>query len=310
MQIQSDFNHFKIKKKKEKKKPNHTTKLDPKPMPKLTMRDTQTFVEVLSMAKPLRKTVMYETILDDKKWLLRSLVGYIATNIDYATLEHMVLKYVKQAVGCRFLGASQTIITFTEKESMEKELKEVCSVLKNSFIRFKSWEQKVKVIDGYVWVSILGLPLVGWNRKCIEAIVEGAGKMVGYDITSVSQGLLIGVKELLNATSFMTLCEQISLILDGDEYEILVNELKPDFSPLFATIKHSMDASGTCISEEESCSENTNSKGYKVVGTEATDLDDARCTTDTVFTEHKEVDMESDSSLLLYELSNELPGSH
>jgi hypothetical protein len=40
-------------------------------------------------------------------------------------------------------------------------------------------------------VSILGLPLVGWNRKCIETIVEGAGKMVGYDITSVSQGSLM-----------------------------------------------------------------------------------------------------------------------
>ncbi|KAG6770032.1 hypothetical protein POTOM_025699 [Populus tomentosa] len=188
--------------------PSHTTKLDPKPMPKLTLRDTKTFVEVLYIAKPLRKTVVYETIPDDKEWLLKSL-----------------------AVGCRFLGASQAIITFTDKESMEKELKEVCSVLKNSFIRFKSWEQKVKAID------MFGCPF--WDY------------------------LLIGVKELLNTTSFMTLCEQMSLILDGDEYEILVNELKPDFSPLFATIKHSMDASGTCISDEESCSENTNSEGYK-----------------------------------------------
>jgi hypothetical protein len=70
---------------------------------------------------------------------------------------------------------------------------------------------------------------------------------------------------LLNTTSFVTLSEQISLILDGDEYEILVNKLNPDFSPLFTTIKHSMDASGTRVSDEESCSENKNSEGYKVV---------------------------------------------
>jgi hypothetical protein len=73
LQIQSNFNLFKIKIKN--KMPNHTTKPDPKPMPKLTLRDTETFVEVLSVAKPLRKTVVYETIPDDKEWLLRSLDG-------------------------------------------------------------------------------------------------------------------------------------------------------------------------------------------------------------------------------------------
>jgi len=34
-------------------------------------------------------------------------------------------------------------------------------------------------------------------------MVEDTGKMIGYDITSVSQGSLMGVKVLL--TSFMTL---------------------------------------------------------------------------------------------------------
>jgi len=51
---------------------------------------------------------------------LRSLVGSIATEVDYAQLEHMVLKIVKKAIGFRFLGASQAVITFTDKETMKK----------------------------------------------------------------------------------------------------------------------------------------------------------------------------------------------
>jgi hypothetical protein len=32
----------------------------------------------------------------------------------------MVLKIVKKAIGFRFLGASQAVITFTDKETMKK----------------------------------------------------------------------------------------------------------------------------------------------------------------------------------------------
>jgi hypothetical protein len=39
----------------------------------------------------------------------------------------MVLKYVKLAIGFRFLEASQAVITFIDKESMEKELINGCS---------------------------------------------------------------------------------------------------------------------------------------------------------------------------------------
>jgi hypothetical protein len=65
-----------------------------------------------------------------------------------------------------------------------------------------------------VWVSILGLPLIGWNRRCIESIVEYAGKMVGYNIASMSQGSLTGVKVLMCTTSFVTLNERVLLVLD------------------------------------------------------------------------------------------------
>jgi hypothetical protein len=97
-----------------------TTKPETKISPKLALRDNRTFVEALLVQQPSKKTVVYESTQDDKEWLIRSLIGFIATEVDYAQLKHMVLKIVKKAIGFRFLEASQTVITFTDKETMEK----------------------------------------------------------------------------------------------------------------------------------------------------------------------------------------------
>ncbi|KAG6750616.1 hypothetical protein POTOM_045121 [Populus tomentosa] len=231
-------------------------------MPKLTFRDTQTFVEALSVTKHPKKTVMYESIPDDKEWLQRSLT-----------------------VGFRFLGASQAVITFTNRESMEKELVNGSSVLETSFFHLKPWEKGAKAIDRFVWVSILGLPLIGWNRRCIESIIEKAGKMLGYDITSVSQGSLTGVKVLLSTTSFETLNEHVLLVLDGDEFEISIMEMKPNFSPLLSTIKHSMGASGIQTLDEELCSEFAASDEVTAAGTKITDTDGDHCATYIILTQ-------------------------
>lgn len=283
------------------KKPDLVIKPQPKTMPKLTFRDTRTFVEALSVTKHPKKTVMYESIPDDKEWLQRSLVGFIATDVDYAQLEHMVLKNVKQTVGFRFLGASQAVITFTNRESMERELVNGSSVLETSFFHLKPWEKGAKAIDRFVWVSILGLPLIGWNRRCIESIIEKAGKMLGYDITSVSQGSLTGVKVLLSTTSFEMLNEHVLLVLDGDEFEISIMEMKPDFSPLLSTIKHSMGATGIQTSDEELCSEFAASDEVTAAGTKITDTDGDHCATDIILTQQQKVDKDSDFSLILYQ---------
>jgi hypothetical protein len=74
--------------------------------------------------------------------------------------------------------------------------------------------------------------------------------MVGYNITNMSQGSLTGVKVLMCTTSFVTLNERVLLVLDGDEFEISIMEMKPDFRPLLTTIKHSIDA--TCTQTFES----------------------------------------------------------
>ncbi|KAG6737759.1 hypothetical protein POTOM_059289 [Populus tomentosa] len=204
-------------------------------MPKLTFRDTRTFAEALSVTKHPKKTVMYESIPDGKEWLQRSLVGFIATDMDYAHLEHMVLKNVKQIVGC------------------------------------------------------------------IESIIEKAGKMLGYDITSVSQGSLTEVKVLLSTTSFETLNEHVLLVLDGVEFEISIMEMKPDFSPLLSIIKHSMGATGIQTLDEELCSEFTASDEVTAAATKITDTDGDHCATDITLTQQQKADTDSDFSLILYQ---------
>ena len=278
-------NPVRFQKDPERKKPDLVIKPQPQPkaMPKLTFRDSRTFVEALSDTKHPKKTVYYESIPDDKEWLLRSLVGSINTNVDYAHLEHMVLKNIRQTVGFRFLGASQAVITFSNRESMEKELVNGSSVLKTSFSHLKPWKKGAKATDRFVWVSILGLPLIGWNRRCIESIIEKAGKMVGYDITSVSQGSLTGVKVLLSTTSFETLNEHVLLVLDGDEFDISIMEMKPDFCPLLSTIKHSMDITATL--DEESCSDFATSDEVTTAGLKTTDPGGDLCATNTTITE-------------------------
>jgi hypothetical protein len=64
VQSQPDFKSLKIRK---KKKTVLTAKPETKTMPKLTFRDNQTFAEVLSVAKPSKKMVVYESIYDDKE---------------------------------------------------------------------------------------------------------------------------------------------------------------------------------------------------------------------------------------------------
>ncbi|KAG6738395.1 hypothetical protein POTOM_058011 [Populus tomentosa] len=193
---------------------------------------------------------------------------------------------------------------------MEKELVNGSSILETSFFHLKPWEKGAKAIDRFVWVSILGLPLIGWNHRCIESIIEKAGKMLGYDITSVSQGSLTGVKVLLSTTSFETLNEHVLLVLDGDEFEISIMEMKPDFSPLLSTIKHSMGATGIQTLDEELCSEFAASNEVTTTTTKITDTDGDHCATDITLTQQQKADTNSDFSLILYqgESFNEGPG--
>jgi len=103
----------------------------------------------------------------------------------------------------------------------------------------------------------------------------------------------------MRTTSFVTLNERVLLVLDGDEFEISIMEMKPDFRPLLTTIKHSIDATCTQTLDEESCSEFAVPDEATTVGTKFTDPGGDCCATDITLTEQQKANTESDFSLIL-----------
>ncbi|KAG6768382.1 hypothetical protein POTOM_027296 [Populus tomentosa] len=148
---------------------------------------------------------------------------------------------------------------------MEKELVNGSSVLETSFSHLKPWKKGAKAINRFVWVSILGLPLIGWNNRCIESIIQKVGKMM-----------------VMN-------------------FEISIMEMKPDFSLLLSIIKHSMDATWIQTIDEESCSEFATSDEVTAAGTKIIDPGGDRWAMDITLIEQQKANTDSDFSLILYQ---------
>ena len=88
-----------------------------------------------------------------------------------------------------------------------------------------------------------GLPMEGWNRNCINILLQNWGNIVGYDTSCVSQGSISGIRVLIRTTKLEPLHDQVLLQLDGVQVEVSLKEIKGEFIPSLTTIKHSMDVS-------------------------------------------------------------------
>jgi hypothetical protein len=196
----------------------------PKPAPphkpELLFRDTRSFIEVLKSTKPPvvsdeRRMIQYDSTDEDKEWLSRSLVGKILPNADVATMEEMVLKSIEKAVSFRFLGASQVIVTFEDQLASRKEHQNARSILYSLLSNLRQWEARICAYDRFAWISICGLPMEGWNRNCIDAILQSWGNIIGYDTSCVSQGSISGIRVLIRTTKLEPLQGQVLLKLDG-----------------------------------------------------------------------------------------------
>jgi hypothetical protein len=180
----------------------------PKPAPphkpELLFRDARSFIEVLKSTKPPvsdeRRMIQYDSTDEDKKWLSRSLVGKILPNANVATMEEMVLKSIEKAVSFRFLGASQVIVTFEDQLASRKEQQNARSILYSLLSNLRQWEARICANDRFAWISIFGLPMEGWNRNCIDAILQSWGNIIGYDTSCVGQGSISGIRVLIRTT--------------------------------------------------------------------------------------------------------------
>ena len=227
------------------------TKILPKPAPlypaKLLFRDNRSFIEVLTSTKPPvvsdeKRIINYNSTAEDKE-CSGSLVGTILPNADVATMEEMVLKSVENAVSFRFLGASQVIVTFEDQLAARKEQKNARSFLYSLLSNLRQWEARICAYDRFAWISIFGLPIEGWNRNCIDALLQSWGNIVGYDTSCVSQGSISGIRVLIRTSKLEPLQGQVLLNLDGIQVEVSLTEIKGTYIPSLTTVKHSMDVS-------------------------------------------------------------------
>ncbi|KAG6778847.1 hypothetical protein POTOM_015195 [Populus tomentosa] len=216
--------------------------------PQLMFRDNRSFAEVLTskpqyMGTMTRRMIQYNSTVEDQEWLHRSLVGNILPNVDLATLEATVLKSSVKAMSFRFLGASQVIITYVDQlASMQEQMNKV-SMLHSLFSNLRQWETRTRAYDRFAWISIFGLPMEGWNKNCINILLQSWGNIVGYDTSCVSQGSISGIRVLIRTTTLEPLHDQVLLQLDGVQVEVSLKEIKGEFIPSLTTIKHSMDVS-------------------------------------------------------------------
>jgi hypothetical protein len=82
------------------------------------------------------------------------------------------------------------------------------------------------------------------------------------------------------------------LILDREEFDILVMEMKPGFSPLLTTIKYSMDTTGTEESDEETCNKFTPLEEFSPASINEPEAD-------RTSTEQQDKDIQNDLFLIL-----------
>ncbi|KAJ6944605.1 hypothetical protein NC652_009847 [Populus alba x Populus x berolinensis] len=236
------------------KPPQSSPPLKPLPQPapphkpQLMFRDNRSFAEVLtSKQQPMvttpRRMIQYNSTDEDKEWLHRSLVGNLLPNVDVATLEATVLKSSVKAVSFRFLGASQVIITYVDQLASVQEQRNKVYVLHSLFSNLRQWETRTRAYDRFAWISIFGLPMEGWNRNCINSLLQSWGNIVGYDTSCVSQGSISGLRVLIRTTTLDPLHDHVFLQLDGVQVEVSLKEIKGEFIPSLTTVKHSMDVS-------------------------------------------------------------------
>lgn len=216
--------------------------------PQLMFRGNRSFAEVLTskpqqMVTKTRRMIQYNSTDEDKEWLHRSLVGNILPNMDVATLEATVLKSNVKAVSFHFLGASQVIITYVDQLASVQEQRNKVFVLHSLFNNLRQWETRTKAYDRFAWISIFGLPMEGWNRNCINILLQSWGNIVGYDTSCVSQGSISGIRVLIRTTKLEPLHDQVLLQLDRVHVEVSLKEIKGEFIPSLTTVKHSMDVS-------------------------------------------------------------------
>jgi hypothetical protein len=62
----------------------------------------------------------------------------------------------------------------------------------------------------------------GWNKNCIDTLLQSWGNIIGYDTSCVSQGSISGIRVLIRTTKLEPLQGQVLLKLDGIQVKVIL----------------------------------------------------------------------------------------
>jgi len=123
------------------------------------------WLRIMNIKKPV---VVHDTIEEETAWLNNSLVGQITEGVNYQSIQGSLVDEGVQFYGFRFMGATQVIIAFESYVSMMKSFESP----------LKTWDLFIDELgpcldtdglyDRFTWITLFGLPILGWNVSCIR----------------------------------------------------------------------------------------------------------------------------------------------
>ncbi|KAG6770976.1 hypothetical protein POTOM_022319 [Populus tomentosa] len=163
--------------------------------------------------------IQYDSTEEDKEWLYRSMVGNILPNIDVATMEAKILQAVDKAVSFRFLGASQGIITFVDRLSVQQEQAKEGSLLQSSWGSIVGYDTTC-VSQG----SISGIRVLINTRKLEplhdQVILELDGTQVDISLQEIKGDLIPSLTTVKHSMDVSLYTE--SVLSDDETREVEV----------------------------------------------------------------------------------------
>jgi hypothetical protein len=79
------------------------------------------------------------------------------------------------------------------------------------FDKVRPWIKSDCAVDRLAWVPLKNLPVVGWNVGCLSKILQGLGRIIGYDKMSLRFSSLYALRLLIGTMSVEELHTVVNL---------------------------------------------------------------------------------------------------
>jgi hypothetical protein len=149
----------------------------------------------------------------------------ISAGADYGKIQDDLISCDIQSTRMRFLGASQVLLLFEDHPSMMHAFEADLPYWDKYFNDIRPWLSADCAIDRLAWISIQGLPIVGWNRNCLATLLRSTGDIIGFDRSGLRCSALVSLRLLLGTRSDEDIRKTIILHIDGEDHTIRIDEI-------------------------------------------------------------------------------------